>query len=807
MTEQLEGIEAGSKLDVAVTAIAGFVVRWKLFILIVVSLITLGFGGLVIYSFSPHLGKGSNVFTYFPDLLPRHSNVDLVKQYPDFGGANMVLVEIRVKNGTIFNTKTLDKIIKLSEDLQFVPGIDRNKVVSIGVGKIKNFKVTAWGIEFPSLMYPNPPAGEEELEELKANIYSNSLYYGRFVSLDSKSALIMTEFFDEGVNYPQVYGIMQDFIKKYSDDNNEMFIVGGPYLYGVVGHYLPQTMVVLIVTLIVMFLLAYVYTRSLRLTVMPMCSALICCTWGLGFLCLMGYNLDPLILVIPLLVSARALSHSIQFNWRVHEEYVERGENIEGACHATVRGLFYPGVSGIITDGMGILLIACIPIPIMMKLGLVVFMWSMSMIIVVLILNPVLYLYLPKMKGVKEWRQKKQGGVMEKIMAKVGVAGKGKNAYIVFSICLIFALVAGYFSFQLQVGDVYPGTPILKESSKYNQDSGVLARDFPGLMDPLLIIARCDGERGIVQAKLMNKIAEFQFHMMQNPLIQGSVSIADLIKNLYYRYMQNDPKHFILPDSDPGLGAMLFLLMGGGAEPGDFDMYYTPDNSATNILFYCADHTASTIKNVFADCEKFISAAQAEDKDIHFDLAAGSVGIVQATNFVVARDQLALQIAAFAITYALCVFFFQSWVAGLLLMLPLALSNLIVFGYMGFVGLGLNIQTLPVSTIAVGIGVDYGIYLLSRIKEEAVRLGGLEEGIVEAVRTAGNAICITALIIIAGVAFWFISDIKFQSDMGFLLSLVTFFHLLGTLFFLPTLVYLVKPNYIMKKIWQGPAAS
>ena len=505
-------------------------------------------------------------------------------------------------------------------------------------------------------------------------------------------------------------------------------------------------------------------------------------------------------------MSARALSHSIQFNWRVHEEYVERG-NIDEACHATVRGLFYPGTAGIITDGMGILLIAFIPIPLMMKLGLVIFVWSMSMIIIVLILNPVLYLFLPKMKGVTEWRQKKQGGTMEKVMAKVAVAGKGKNAYIVFSICLIFAIIAGYYSFQLQVGDVYPGTPILKESSTYNQACGVLARDFPGLMDPMLVIARCDGERGIVQAKMMNKIAEFQFYMMQNPLIKGSVSIADLINNLYYRYMQNDPKHFILPDSDPGVGAMLFLLMGGGAEPGDFDMYYTPDNTATNIVFYCADHTASTIKSVFADCEKFVAAAQAEDKDIHFDLAAGAVGIVQATNFLVARDQVALQIAAFAITYGFCAFFFQSWVAGLLLILPLALSNLIVFGYMGFVGLGLNIQTLPVSTIAVGIGVDYGIYLLSRIKEESVRLGGLEAGIVEAVRTAGNAITITALIIIAGVAFWFISDIKFQSDMGFLLSLVTFFHLLGTLFFLPTLVYLVKPNYIMKKIWQNPAVA
>jgi predicted RND superfamily exporter protein len=173
---------------------------------------------------------------------------------------------------------------------------------------------------------------------------------------------------------------------------------------------------------------------------------------------------------------------------------------------------------------------------------------------------------------------------------------------------------------------------------------------------------------------------------------------------------------------------------------------------------------------------------------------------VAATNDAVAKDQLLLSIAAFIMVFCFCSFFFQSFVASFLLVLPLAVANLVVFGYMGYKGIGLDLQTLPVSTIAVGIGVDYGIYLLSRIKEEAIRFGDLERGVIEGVRTAGNAITITALIIIAGVAFWYISDIKFQSDMGFLLALVTVFHLLGTLFFLPTLVYLVRPEFIVKKI-------
>ena len=788
MIEQREKIESEGRLERVVSLIAKFIVKRRLFIFIVLVLASL-FWGYQMLSLS--------VNTYFPDLLPRHQYIDLLKKYSSFGGANQVLIEIRVKEGTIFNPNTLDKIIKISDDLIYIQGVDRNKIVSIGVSKIKNFKATAWGLEFPSLMFPAPPETDEEMEALKRNIYSNTLYYGKLISMDSKSALIVAEFFSEGVDYDEVYSRFQKILKDYSDENNEIFIVGGPYLYGLVSHYLPQTGMVLTLTILSMFLLTFLYTRSFRLTVLPMLSALICGIWGLGFLCFIGYNLDPLILVIPLLVSARALSHSIQFNWRIHEEFAARGE-IRGACEATIKGLFYPGVAGIITDGMGILLIAFLPIPILMKLGLVIFFWSMSMILIVLILNPVLYFYFPPMKKVNKWREKKKGGLMEGVMRVIALSSKGKGGYVIICIAIIMAVITGYYALKLNVGDVYPGTPILKESSAYNQACAVMYKDFPGLMDPLLIIARADGERGIVLSSMMNKMSEFQSYLMQNPLIEGTVSIADLIKNLHLKFMENNPKYYILPDSDSAIGEMLFLLMSGGAEPGDFDQYYTSDQKATNILVYCNDHTTKTIENIFDYCRDFIS--QIKEKHIHFDLATGQVGIVAAVNAVVEKDQTLLLIVAFSITYLFCAFFFQSFVAALLLIIPLMLANLFVFGYMGFSGLGLNLQTLPVSTIAVGIGVDYGIYLLGRIREESIRVGTLGEGILEAVRTAGNAITITGLIIIAGVAFWGFSEIKFQADMGFLLAIVTIFHLLGTLFLLPALVYLVRPKFILKKI-------
>jgi len=738
------------------------------------------------------------LYTSFSDLLPEHPYVDLAEKYP-FGAINRALIEIRVKNGTIFNQNTLQKIIDISDDLIFTEGVDRNKVISIGVRKIKNLEVTSWGLRFPSLMFPYPPKTDEEMELLKSNIYSNTMYYGQLVSLDSKAALIISEFLEEGTDYDSVYKKLQALKHKYSDENNDIYITGNPYLYGVVSHYIGQTMRVFAITAFAMLLLAAVYTRHIRLTLLPLASAIVAAIWGIGFVGFMGLNLDPLILVVPLLISARALSHSIQHNWRINEEYA-KSKDIRSACEKTISALFYPGVSGIVTDAMGILLIACVRIPLMEKLGLICFCWAMSMLFVVLIQDTIFYLYLPPMKDkdIDAWHEKKRAGMMEKLMKLVALSGKGQGKRVILTVVAILVIISGYFSLQLQVGNIYPGTPILRPTSPYNKACEIMATDFPGLMDPLLIVARCDGERGIRTARLMKKISHFQFYLMQNPLIKRTVSIADLIKTANMRLMENDPQCYLLPDDDQAIGGHLLGLMGGGAEPDDFDQYYTPDSSAANIVAFCQDHTAKTVHEVISYCKDFI--AQIEDEDIHFDLASGVVGIVAAVNDTVAKDQIFIPVAAFLIVFICCALFFRSFVAAALLVLPLGVANLFVFGYMGFAHIGLGLQTLPVSAIAVGIGVDYGIYLLSRIREETIRLKDLEAGIVEAVRTAGNAITITALIIITGVVFWFISDIKFQSDMGFFLALVTFFHLLGTLFFLPTLVFMVKPSFILGKV-------
>lgn len=223
------------------------------------------------------------VKTYFPDLLPQnHPFIKLIKGHPKFGGTNTVIIGMEVLQGDIFNQKTLQTIIDFSNELYFLPSVDRTKVVSLGVNKIRNAKITSAGISSPSILYPNAPTSDDEMDQLKADVYSNPAYYGNLVSLDAKVALITLGFFEDKLQPRLVYSALQNLKKKYENENIRFHIVGEPYLYGVIFSYLPQTLLLFLITVVAMLTIAFLYTRSLRLTLVPLLSAAICAVWGLG---------------------------------------------------------------------------------------------------------------------------------------------------------------------------------------------------------------------------------------------------------------------------------------------------------------------------------------------------------------------------------------------------------------------------------------------------------------------------------------------------------------------------------------------
>jgi len=300
----------------------------------------------------------------------------------------------------------------------------------------------------------------------------------------------------------------------------------------------------------------------------------------------------------------------------------------------------------------------------------------------------------------------------------------------------------------------------------------------------------------VKEPELLKLVDGLQAHMAKIPEVTMTLSIANLVKGINMAFYENNPCYFILPDSRKAIYSNLHLLTSGGAEPGDYDTYYSYDFDNLSIVVYCVNHLPQTIKKVLDGAREYIS--RHKTKIGKFKLAGGRIGVIAANNDSIVVELATTLTAALALTAILVMIVFRSFVAGLLLVIPLSLASWFTFGYMAVESIGINLQSLPVSIIAIGIGVDYGVYLLSRIREEYAKAGDLTAAIKEAIATAGNAIVLTGSIVVAGVIFWVFSAIKFQAEMGILLSIVTLFHIVGALVLLPAMVQIVKPKFVTK---------
>ncbi|MDY6863981.1 MAG: MMPL family transporter, partial [Thermodesulfobacteriota bacterium] len=274
-------------------------------ILLIVGLITLFF----LYKASQ-----TEMVTAFKDLLPQnHPYIKLHREFQDtFGGANTISIAVESKKGDIFNIDTLTKVKEMNDLIELTRGVNNYQIHSIARHNVKDIRATSWGIEADPVMHPYVPETREEIEKLKKVIYGNETIYGKLVSRDSKAALILAEFLEERLDYKYLFKRIMEAKNSLEDDNTTIYIAGEPILYGWIYHYFREIVYVMVATTLVMILMLWIYLKRIEGVIIPMTSALLTAIWGLGITRLLGFNFDPLTLVIPFVIAARTLSHSVQ---------------------------------------------------------------------------------------------------------------------------------------------------------------------------------------------------------------------------------------------------------------------------------------------------------------------------------------------------------------------------------------------------------------------------------------------------------------------------------------------------------------
>jgi len=221
------------------------------------------------------------------------------------------------------------------------------------------------------------------------------------------------------------------------------------------------------------------------------------------------------------------------------------------------------------------------------------------------------------------------------------------------------------------------------------------------------------------------------------------------------------------------------------------------DCSVMPVYLFTEDHKAETISRIVDVVKKY--NAQHGDENMQFKLATGNVGVMAATNEEVEAAQFNMLLYVFSAVIAMCLITFRSIRGTLCIIVPLALVSLLAYALMTWLEIGLKVNTLPVVALGVGIGVDYGIYIFSRFQDVFIKQGkDIQEAYLETLAITGNGVVFTGITLGIGVATWIFSPLKFQADMGILLTFMFVVNMLGAIFLLPALARVFYADKVKK---------
>jgi predicted RND superfamily exporter protein len=331
------------------------------------------------------------------------------------------------------------------------------------------------------------------------------------------------------------------------------------------------------------------------------------------------------------------------------------------------------------------------------------------------------------------------------------------------------------------IGYLQPGAPELRAEARYNQDANRIVERFDLGLDVLSVVVEAPKD-ACYDHPAMAYLDEFGWEMANVPGVVSVASVAALAKLAFSGFNEGNPKWTALPRDPKSLANSVGLAPEGSG-------LYNTGCTALPVHLYLSDHKAATIKTVVDAVKAF--RERNPDPRLKVRLASGNVGVQAATNEVLGSTEVPMMLYVYLTIAALVLVTYRDWRAVLACCLPLTLATFLGYWFMKELEIGLTVATLPVMVLAVGIGVDYAFYIYNRVQIYLAQGEEIVTAFKQALRETGIATVFTALTLSVGVATWSFSELKFQADMGLLLTFMFMVNMLMAMTFLPALAVML----------------
>jgi predicted RND superfamily exporter protein len=683
----------------------------------------------------------------------------------DFGGANRVLVAVMAKDGNMFSDEYMTVLQQVTHDVINLEDTDDSRARSLFTPNVRFIEVVEDGISGGNVI-PNDydpsfqPGTKEQFDAIRGNIVKANIL-GRLVAKDWSGAMVWADIIPESdsktnprkVDYQKIAHQLEAIRAKYENPqhpNIRIGIIGFAKMVGDIADGAKSVMKFFTLTIAFTWVLLFLYSNSVKLASLTVLCALVAVVWMLGALRLMGYGIDPMNMLTPFLIFAIAVSHGEQMINRFRGEIffggLEEGTVDQlrarekfavdplAAAKRSFRALLVPGAVALAAGCIGFGAIWFIPIQMIKELAITATVGVALTILTDLVLLPVLlsYTHVRNIDRKREYRLR-QLTVFDKVWAVLARLSRPVPAAIV----ILVGLVGWFFAWQegnkVMIGDAQAGVAELRADARYNQDAVLISSKFALGVDILNVIVEAGPSACTTSYKAMETIDRFAWHMANVEGVVQVMSLPQAAKLVNAGWNDGSIRWRVLPrDRDTLRQATQSFETDSGL--------LNADCSAIPVTVFTSDHQSSTIDRVVAETRKFrkdndaydpkfaawrdkeAKAAQEKGEEfitdkVNFRLATGSLGVAAAINDTVREKEHFILYLLYAAVFVMCLVSFRSPRVALCILLPLVLVTELGHSLMVHLDIGMKVNTITVVALGVGIGVDYAIYLFTRMHE------------------------------------------------------------------------------------------
>ncbi len=698
------------------------------------------------------------------NMLPADEPVRLFDRQTkeDFELSDFIAVGVVVEEGA-FNVDLLNRIYHITAEIEQIEGVIADDILAPSL--VDDIHQGEGGSIVIETLMKDEVKDPQQAEHIFSRIIRSPILRGKLASEDGKAIAIFVPIESKNMSR-RIAAEIKVLTEKYGG-SEKYHIAGLPVAEDSFGaEMFGQMAVSAPVAMLVIFLLLFMFFRNFKIVIGPMIVAMMSVIWTMGLLIYTGNTVHIMSSMIPIFLMAISVLDSIHIISEFHDHHRKFKEK-DAAIRHTINELFSPMLFTSLTTMAGFAFLGLTPIPPVQVFGIFVAFgigvaWLLSMTLIPAVIMILSVKTLSNFGAVDD-----EQGMLSKLMDSFrNISSRHYTAIMVIS--AIVVIVSGYGLTMIEVND----NPVrwFKQSHPIRQADAVMNEHLAGTYLNYLVFDT--GEKdGVKDPRVLLYIEQIQRELAKDDIVGGTTGLTDIVKKIRFELFGADSSKAHLPDNREEIGQMLFVFEMSGGDPDDLFKFTTPEYDKANLWVQLVTGDNQKVAQVVNRVALFM---ENNPPPVELDIGWAGLPYINITwqQKMVSgmRDSLA---GSFIVVLLMMIILFRSIRWGLISMLPLTITIMAIYGFIGYIGKPYDMPVAVLSSLTLGLSIDFAIHFIQRLRMIFKRSQDFQQSFHEIFENTGRAIGRNVLVIAIGfVPMLFSTLVPYITVGSFFLSIM-----------------------------------